>query len=509
MQGGAVGKVVESRSPDLAVGDTVFHMLGWREQATAPAEAFNKVPPIPVADHHWLGNLGLTGATAYFGLLRVAQAKEGDIVFVSAAAGAVGSAVVQIAKAKGMTVIGSAGGADKVAWVRELGADAAIDYKAGPLLPQLLSAAPKGIDVYFDNVGGEHLDAAFALARQNARFAICGMIDDYNKGSTHDFRYIMRVIAARIMMKGFIYTDYLAEMADFYRDMGGWIALGQGDRRARRSATGSRRCPRPSSTCSAAAIRARCWSGCEASRRAAAAPGCAGRGGGAGAGGGGRGLRRGRHRGMPHGSSLSEPGVRLAGRLAAAMGKPRHRPGPAAQPGDRLLADGAGRAPRRRGRFGPQRGGRPGRRAKGDRRAGARSGRGARRRAPARGAGAARRGRSRLARAMGGFVRRGDRARGRALPRFPAYPLSARRQPGRGAQRPAGRSALLPPGGADPDQPRSATRGRSRRWPTVCCARPRRSWPGSIASARTNSPPCSPGCATCASRASTRTGCSP
>jgi len=227
MQGGAVGKVVESRSPGLKEGDTVFHMQGWREAAAGPAEAFNKVPPIPVEDHQWLGNLGLTGATAYFGLLRVAEAKEGDIVFVSAAAGAVGSAVVQIAKARGMTVIGSAGGAEKCEWVRSLGADAALDYKSGPIVKLLMDAAPKGIDVYFDNVGGDHLDAAFAAARQNARFAICGMIEDYNKGSNHAFRYIMRIIPTRLTMKGFIYTDHLAEMGDFYRDMGGWIAAGK------------------------------------------------------------------------------------------------------------------------------------------------------------------------------------------------------------------------------------------------------------------------------------------
>jgi len=227
MQGGAVGKVVESRSPAFNVGDTVLHMAGWREAAAGPAEAFNKLPPLPVEDHQWLGNLGLTGGTAYFGLLRVAEAKEGDIVFVSAAAGAVGSAVVQIAKAKGMTVIGAAGGADKAAWVRELGADAVIDYKAGPVLAQLAEAAPKGIDVYFDNVGGDHLDAALAVARQNARFAICGMIDDYNTGSNHAFRFVMRIIAARIMLKGFIYLDYLSELPEFYREMGGWIASGQ------------------------------------------------------------------------------------------------------------------------------------------------------------------------------------------------------------------------------------------------------------------------------------------
>jgi hypothetical protein len=226
LEGGAVGMVVESRSPDFAEGETVFHMLGWREQASGPAKAFNKLPPLGVEDHQWLGNLGLTGGTAYFGLLRAAQAKEGDIVFVSAAAGGVGSAVVQIAKAKGMTVIGSAGGAEKCAWVKALGADSVIDYKAGPLVPALNEAAPKGIDVYFDNVGGEHLDAALAAARQNARFAICGMIESYNGAPPHAFKYIMRVIAMRIMLKGFIYTDYMAEMGDFYRDMGGWIASG-------------------------------------------------------------------------------------------------------------------------------------------------------------------------------------------------------------------------------------------------------------------------------------------
>ena len=208
LEGGAVGKVVESRSPHFKEGETVFHMYGWRDAVVAPAEKLNKVPPLDVPDEQWLGNLGLTGATAYFGLLRVAEAKEGDIVFVSAAAGAVGSA----------------GGAEKCAFVREIGADAAIDYKAAPVVKSLMEAAPKGIDVYFDNVGGDHLDAAFAAARNNARFAICGMIDNYNAGPPPSFRYIMRVIAARIMLKGFIYTDYMAEMGDFYRDMGGWIA---------------------------------------------------------------------------------------------------------------------------------------------------------------------------------------------------------------------------------------------------------------------------------------------
>ena len=228
MSGGAVGEVVESRDPSLAVGDMVLHMSGWRDETVEPASNFNKLPAIPgVEPQAFLGNLGLTGGTASVGLLEAASAKEGDIVFVSAAAGAVGSAVVQIAKAKGMTVIGSAGGADKCDFVRSLGADAVVDYKAGSLLKQLAEAAPKGIDVYFDNVGGDHLDAALALARKDARFAICGMIEGYNEAHPTCLKYIMRIIAMRIRLQGFIYTDYMGRMGDFYRDMGGWIAGGQ------------------------------------------------------------------------------------------------------------------------------------------------------------------------------------------------------------------------------------------------------------------------------------------
>ena len=228
MDGGAVGEVIESNDPGFAPGDKVLHMGGWRDETVAPGQALNKLPPIPgVEPQAFLGNLGLTGGTAYFGLLEAASAKEGDIVFVSAAAGAVGSAVVQIAKARGMNVIGSAGGADKCDFVRSLGADAVVDYKAGSLLKQLAEAAPKGIDVYFDNVGGEHLDAALALARKDARFAICGMIDIYNEAQPTCLKYIARVIAMRIRMQGFIYTDYLSKMGDFYREMGGWLASGQ------------------------------------------------------------------------------------------------------------------------------------------------------------------------------------------------------------------------------------------------------------------------------------------
>ncbi len=227
MEGGAIGEVVESRADGLERGDLVMHMAGWRDEAVLPASAITKLPQLSVDPQAFLGNLGLTGGTAYFGLLDAAQAKAGDIVFVSAAAGAVGSAVVQIAKAKGMTVIGSARGADKCDFVRSLGADAAIDYTDGPIAKSLAAAAPDGVDVYFDNVGGDHLDAALAIARRDARFAICGMIDAYNGGQPAALRYIMRVISARIRIQGFIFTDFMAKMPEFYGEMAPWIASGR------------------------------------------------------------------------------------------------------------------------------------------------------------------------------------------------------------------------------------------------------------------------------------------
>ena len=226
MDGGAVGEVVESKAHGLAPGDLVQHMAGWRDEAVVPARAVNKLPELGAEPQRFLGVLGVTGATAYFGLLDAASAKEADIVFVSAAAGAVGSVVVQIAKAKGMTVIGSAGGPDKCEFVRSLGADKMIDYRAGPILKSLAAAAPEGIDVYFDNVGGDHLDAAFALARTNARFAECGMIEGYNDPTPASFRFIMRIMAARIRLKGFIVFDYFSRMDEFYREMGPWLASG-------------------------------------------------------------------------------------------------------------------------------------------------------------------------------------------------------------------------------------------------------------------------------------------
>lgn len=236
MTGGAIGEVLESTMEGFAPGDMILHMGGWREGGIIGLDMMpNKLPAELLAGgmspQTFLHNMGLTGGTAWIGLLRVAAAKPGDTVFVSAAAGAVGSAVVQIAKAREMTVIGSAGGAEKCAWVSDLGADAVIDYKAGPVLPQLAQAleglGKSGVDVYFDNVGGEHLDAAFAVANDFARFAICGMIDVYNDGKPQEMKYIIRSIPARIRMEGFIYTDQFIEcMEEFYADMGGLIASG-------------------------------------------------------------------------------------------------------------------------------------------------------------------------------------------------------------------------------------------------------------------------------------------
>ena len=226
LEGGAIGEVAESAADGFAPGDLVQHMAGWRDEAVVPARGAIKLPDLGAAPELFLGVLGITGATAYFGLLDAASAQPGEIVFVSAAAGAVGSAVVQIAKAKGMTVIGTAGGADKCEFVRSLGADAVVDYRSGPLLKNLRAAAPDGIDVYFDNVGGDHLDAALAIARNHARFAICGMIQGYNDPTPASFRFVQRIIAARIRLQGFLVFDYQPRMSEFYDEMAPWVASG-------------------------------------------------------------------------------------------------------------------------------------------------------------------------------------------------------------------------------------------------------------------------------------------
>lgn len=227
MVGGAVGEIVESRAEGFAPGDLVLHSWGWRDEAVGPASAVTRLPAIGVPEQRFLGHLGMPGMTAYFGLLEVAEAKAGDTLFVSAAAGAVGTAVVQIAKILGLRVVASAGGARKCALVRALGADAVIDYKSeGSLEDKLAAAAPDGIDIYFDNVGGAHLDAALGAAKDHARFAMCGMIETYNDPFPAGLRNVMRIVRARIRMQGFIIFDYNPRIAEFHAQMGRWMLDG-------------------------------------------------------------------------------------------------------------------------------------------------------------------------------------------------------------------------------------------------------------------------------------------
>ena len=229
MQGGAIGEVVESRAETVPVGTLVSHMAGWRDEALIPAQHVQPLPNLGVDPQAFLGQFGMPGMTAYYGLLQVAEAKPGDTVFVSAAAGAVGSTVVQIAKAKGMTVIGSAGGRDKTDWVRSLGADAVIDYKGDMSVVEALGkAAPDGIDVYFDNVGGEVLEAVLPLMRLHGRVAVCGMVGQYNDADhPHGVRTLWQLVVNRIRMQGFITYDYPQVLGQAQAELDAWVAEGK------------------------------------------------------------------------------------------------------------------------------------------------------------------------------------------------------------------------------------------------------------------------------------------
>ncbi|WP_256638139.1 NADP-dependent oxidoreductase [Streptomyces murinus] len=230
MEGGAVGEVIESRAEGIAVGDHVLHFLGWREYAVVDAQHAVRVDPEAAPLSAYLGVLGMTGLTAYAGLLRTASFKEGDIVFVSGAAGAVGSQVGQIAKLKGASrVIGSAGSDEKVRLlVEEYGFDAAFNYKNGPVSKQLREAAPDGIDVYFDNVGGDHLEAAIGSLRRGGRIAVCGMISVYNDTEPAPGpRNLARLIQTRGRIEGFLVNDHRDLQPQFVREVGPWVASGR------------------------------------------------------------------------------------------------------------------------------------------------------------------------------------------------------------------------------------------------------------------------------------------
>jgi NADPH-dependent curcumin reductase CurA len=228
MSGGAVGEVVASRADGFAEGDTVRHELGWREYSTVRGRDARKVDASALSPSVYLGVLGMPGLTAYVGLLDIAALRDDDVVFVSGAAGAVGSLAGQIAKLRGHTVIGSAGSAEKVAYVKdELGFDAAFDYHDGPVWKLLREAAPDGIDVYFDNVGGEHLEAAIGALHDHGRAALCGAISGYNATEAQPGpRNMFKIVTKRLTLRGFIIFDHFARFRDFAREVGGWVQSG-------------------------------------------------------------------------------------------------------------------------------------------------------------------------------------------------------------------------------------------------------------------------------------------
>jgi NADPH-dependent curcumin reductase CurA len=230
MDGGAVGEVVQSDAEGFAVGDIVLHFKGWRDYAVLHPKQAVKVDPNAAPISTYLGVLGMPGLTAYAGLLRSGEFKEGDTVFVSGAAGAVGQVVGQLAKLKGAKrVIGSAGTPEKVKYlVEELGFDAAFNYKDGPVAEQLAQAAPEGIDVYFDNVGGEHLEAAINSINVHGHIAICGMISGYNSTeATPAPRNLAQVIAKRLTIRGLLVGDHYDLQPQFVTDVAPLVAGGQ------------------------------------------------------------------------------------------------------------------------------------------------------------------------------------------------------------------------------------------------------------------------------------------
>jgi len=228
MMGGALGKVVQSQHPDFAVGDLVSNRLGFREFFVSDSKGLTKLqadPDLSLTAH--MHALGMTGFTAYGGLLHIGALKDGEQVFVSTAAGAVGSIAAQIAKIKGCYVVGSTGAADKAAWMKdEVGLDAVINYKETPIRQALEDATPKGIDVYFDNVGGDHLEAALRRMNTLGRIPVCGAISGYNSGHSN-VSNLSNIIYSRVMLRGFVGTDFMHLYGDFQRDMAGWLKDGK------------------------------------------------------------------------------------------------------------------------------------------------------------------------------------------------------------------------------------------------------------------------------------------
>ncbi|MFC0115236.1 NADP-dependent oxidoreductase [Kibdelosporangium aridum] len=230
MWGGAVGSVLKSTVDGFEPGDFLLHNLGWREYAVVDTAQARKVDPSVAPLSAYVGILGMTGLTAYVGVVDIASLKPGDHVFVSGAAGAVGSAAGQIARLRGAArVIGSAGSAEKVRYLKEeLGFDEAFNYKDGPVADQLRAAAPDGVDLYFDNVGGDHLEAAIGAMNRYGRVAMCGAISQYNSTSAPPGpRNLGKVVGWRLRLQGYIVSDHYDRMRDFIAEAGEWVRTGQ------------------------------------------------------------------------------------------------------------------------------------------------------------------------------------------------------------------------------------------------------------------------------------------
>jgi hypothetical protein len=229
MRAAAVGQVLASEHPGFAPGDDVAGTFGVQEFALSDGRGVMKIDPSLAPAPTYLGTLGLSGMTAYFGLLDVGRLKDGDTVVVSAAAGAVGSIVGQIAKIKGARVIGIAGGETKCGWlVDELGFDAAIDYKSQHVARELRASAPDGVDVYFDNVGGEILDAVLTNLARGARVVICGAVSQYNSsdGVRGPSNYLA-LLVARASMTGMVVFDYASRFGEAASEITSWLADGR------------------------------------------------------------------------------------------------------------------------------------------------------------------------------------------------------------------------------------------------------------------------------------------
>lgn len=225
MRAGAVGRVVRSNNEQFAEGEYVTGMFGVQHYAVSDGQGVTRVDPSIAPLERYLGVLGMPGMTAYFGLLEVGRPKEGDVVLVSGAAGAVGATVGQIAKIQGCTAVGIAGGRAKCDLAREVGFDDVIDYKAESVHDGVKRACPKGVDVFFDNVGGEALEAALARLRLNARVVLCGAISQYNNtDALSGPRNYMSLLVNRARMEGFVVFDYAHRYGEAARQMAQWIA---------------------------------------------------------------------------------------------------------------------------------------------------------------------------------------------------------------------------------------------------------------------------------------------